>query len=213
MLKNNNFSLFFLISLFSIIIVLITNNYLKTTELFYNSYIENFSSQQVKEIIRVKEKWFWTGYIIIPLSILIRTHLVSFCLSIGLFFFEEKRSIKFRKILKITLFGEIVFALSGCLKFVYFYFFKIDFTINDLENFQPLSYINFLDISKIEPCLLYPLQTINLFEIAYFLLLVFGLHKLLKNNYWKSFEIVAVSYGTGLIIWIGLLMFFTLNIS
>lgn len=212
MLKNN-FFLFFLISITSIIIVFITNNYLKTSELFYNTYVDSFSSQQIKEIIRIKQKWFWTGYFVIPISILIRASLASICLNIGLFFYEKNISVKFKKLLRITLFGEIVFALVSCIKFVYFYFFNIDFTIKDIENFHPISYTNLLDINKIDPWLIYPLQTINLFEIAYFFVLVYGLHKLLKNKYMKSFEIVAVSYGTGLVIWLGLVSFLTLNLT
>lgn len=85
--------------------------------------------------------------------------------------------------------------------------------MQDIQQFYPLSYINFLDIENIEPWLIYPLQTINLFEIAYFFVLVYGVHKLLKNNYWKSFEITAASYGTGLVIWLGLVMFLTLNLT
>jgi hypothetical protein len=83
----------------------------------------------------------------------------------------------------------------------------------DIQQFYPLSYTNFLDVSTLEPWLVYPLQTINLFEIGYFFVLVYGTHKLLKNKYAKSFEMVAVSYGTGLLIWIGLAMFLTLNLS
>jgi hypothetical protein len=36
---------------------------------------------------------------------------------------------------------------------------------------------------------------------------------LLKNKYIKSFEIIAISYGLGLTIWLGLVMFLTLNVS
>ena len=82
-----------------------------------------------------------------------------------------------------------------------------------MQQYYPLSYINFLDLEKIQPWLIYPLKTINLFEIAYFFVLVYGLWKLLKNKFSKSLEIVAVSYGSGLVIWLGLVMFLTLNMS
>jgi len=106
-----------------------------------------------------------------------------------------------------------VLVLVGLFKFGYFYFIKTGYTFQDLQQYYPLSYINFLDLSKLQPWLIYPLQTINLFEVAYFFVLVYGLWKLLKNNYWKSFEIVAVSYGTGLFIWIGFVMFLILNLT
>ena len=70
MLKNRNLFLFIIASIFSFLLVLITNHLIRTTELFYNSYMENFSLEQTKEIIKAKEKWKWIGYIVIPLSIL-----------------------------------------------------------------------------------------------------------------------------------------------
>jgi hypothetical protein len=126
---------------------------------------------------------------------------------------DEVELPKFKDFFRIALIGEFVLVLVGFFKFGYFYFIKTDFTLQDLQKYYPLSYINFLELEKLEPWLLYPLQTINLFEIAYFFMLVYGLHKLLKNKYWKSFEITAVSYGTGLVIWLGLVMFLTLNVT
>jgi hypothetical protein len=126
---------------------------------------------------------------------------------------EEVELPKFKDFFRIALLGEFVLVLVGVFKFGYFYFIKTDFTLKDLQQYYPLSYVNFLDVENLEPWLLYPLQTINLFEITYFFVLVYGLHKLLKNKYWKSFEMVTVSYGTGLVIWLGLVMFLTLNVT
>jgi hypothetical protein len=124
-----------------------------------------------------------------------------------------EHTFKFKQFFRIALIGEFVLILVGYFKLGYFYFIKTDYTLLDLQQYYPLSYINFLDLEKIQPWLFYPLQTINLFEIAYFFILTFGIWKLLKNNYSKSFEIVAFSYGSGLVIWLGLVMFLTLNMS
>ena len=181
--------------------------------LIYNFYSEQFAQEQVNKLFEVHKKWKWVSYAIIPLLILIRSSLVSLCLSIGLFFYDTENETKLNQIFRITLFGEIVLALVIFFKLFYFSFIKTEYSLVDLQKFYPFSYINFLDIENIEPWLVYPLQTINLFEIGYFFVLVFGLHKLLRNKFTKSFEIVAVSYGTGLIIWLGIIMFLTLNIS
>jgi hypothetical protein len=135
------------------------------------------------------------------------------CLSIGVFFYDTENKIKFKQFFRIALLGEFVLLLVGYFKFTYFYFIKTDFTLADIQQYYPLSYTNFLDVATLEPWLVYPLQTINLFEIGYFFVLVYGVHKLLKNKYAKSFEMVAVSYGTGLIIWLGFVMFLTLNLT
>lgn len=124
-----------------------------------------------------------------------------------------ERKIAFKRFFRIALFGEFVLVLVGCFKLGYFYFIKTDYTLQNLQQYYPLSYINFLDLEKIQPWLVFPLQTINLFEITYFFILIYGLWKLLENKYIKSFEIVAVCYGSGLIIWLGLVMFLTLNMT
>ena len=215
MSKNlNNRYLFFGLLLASFIIVIITQKVLNTEELLYNFYSEQFAQEQLEQLIAAKEKWAWVGYVIIPLLILIRSSLVALCLSVGLFFYEnEEKEPTFKQLIRVALLGEFVLVLVGYFKLFYFTFIKTNYTLQDLQQFYPFSYTNFLDIESIQPWLVYPLQTINLFEIGYFFVLVYGLHKLLQNKYAKSFEIVAVSYGTGLLIWLGLVAFLTLSIT
>ncbi len=211
----NNYNLFFI----SVLLLYITTYFIKTTlnsqELIYNFYSEQLAQEQVEKLIQSQEKWAWLGYAVIPLLVLIRSSLVAMCLSVGHFLYNinETKSIKFKHFLRIALVGEFVLLLVGLFKFVYFYFIKTEFTLQDMQQYYPLSYINFLDIEKLQPWLIYPLQTVNLFEIAYFFVLVVGLQKLIKSSFYKSFEMVAFSYGTGLLIWLGLVMFLTLNMS
>jgi hypothetical protein len=212
-MKLNNFSLYILIIILISFITYFSGIYLNTDELLYNYYSEQIAKEQLEKIIESQQKWGWLGYAIIPLVVLIRTSLVAMCLSIGVFFYYMENNYKFKQFFKIALLGEFVLILVVFFKFFYFYFLKTDYTLQDLQQYYPLSYINFLDLEKIQPWLVYPLQTINLFEISYFFVLVYGLWKLLKNKLSKSFEIVAVSYGSGLLIWLGLVMFLTLNMT
>lgn len=209
----SNIKIFVTLNFFIILFSLISKNLLFTENIFINSLIEQLTYDQIEEVLNFQKKWEWVGYIIIPIIILIRSSLVGFCLSIGMFLYNMDHNYKFKQFLKITLIGEFVLALVIIFKLGYFYFIKTDYTLQDLQQYYPLSYINFIDITKIEPWLIYPLQTINLFEVAYFFALAFGLWKLLKNKFSQSFEIAAVSYGSGLVIWLGLVMFFTLNMS
>jgi hypothetical protein len=209
----NNYFLFFLLMCYQFLIGVISNYFLNSDELVYNFYSEQLPQEQLEKLLESQKKWSLVGYAIIPLLPLIRTSLVTLCLNIGLFFYDTENSVKFKQLFRISLVGEFVLLLVGVFKLLYFYFLKTDFTLEDVQQFYPLSFTNFFDIKNLEPWLTYPLQTINLFEISYFFVLVYGLHKLLKNNYWKSFEITVVSYGTGLAIWLGLVMFLALNFS
>ena len=208
-----NYIILIIISVISIFCIEITNYTLNINKLVYEYYIENLSQDLLNEAIEKKNNWEWLFHLIIPLIILLRSGLVALCLNIGLFFYDTENKIKFKQLFRAALLGEFVLVLVGFVKLLYFLFIKTDYTLQDIQQFYPLSYINFLDIENLEPWLIYPLQTINLFEITYFFVLVYGVHKLLKNNYWKSFEITAASYGTGLVIWLGLVMFLTLNLT
>lgn len=208
-----NYKLFLILIFSYLIIRFLSDICLETRELFYDFFSEQLAKEQITQLLQTQKKWAWIGYAIIPVLILLRTSFVAFCLSIGLFFYETENTVKFKQIFRIALLGEFVLVLVGWFKFFYFYFIKTDFTLQDIQQFYPLSFINFLDLENLEPWLVYPLQMVNLFEISYFFVLVYGMHKLLKNNYWKSFEITAISYGAGLTIWLGLVMFLTLNMS
>lgn len=211
--KITNYQLFICVVLLFISSVILSKNILLTKELIVNFYSEQIAQEQIEKVLKTQKKWEWVGYAIIPIIVLIRSSLVTMCLSIGIFFYNMEHNFKFKQFFRIALIGEFVLVLVGFFKLGYFYFIKTEYTLQDLQQYYPLSYINFLDITKIEPWLIYPLQTVNLFEIAYFFVLVYSLWKLLKNKFSKSFEIVAVSYGSGLVIWLGLVMFFTLNMS
>ncbi len=211
----NNYTLLFITIFILLCTAYIFKHLLNAEELIYNFYSEQLAQEQVEKLIKSQERWSWLGYAIIPLLVLLRSSLVAMCLSVGNFLYNlnETKTIKFKYFLRIALLGEFVLLLVGLFKFGYFYFIKTEYTLQDMQQYYPLSYINFLDIERLQPWLVYPLQTVNLFEIGYFFVLVYGLWKLLENKFSKSFEMVAVSYGTGLLIWLGLVMFLTLNMS
>lgn len=209
----NNKILFLLIIVLVLVSTFLFNYLLNIDGLIYNFYSEQLAKEQIGELLENQKKWSWINYLIMPILILLRTSLVAFCIEVGVFFYNIENKIKFKEIFRIALLGEFVLILVGLSKVVYFYFIDTTYTLEDLQQFYPFSYINFLNIDNLEPWLIYPLQTINLFEVAYFFVLVNGLHKLLKNKYIKSFEIIAISYGLGLTIWLGLVMFLTLNVS
>ena len=212
-MKINVKSYWIIITFLSISGTIWTNHLLNVKELLYNFYSEKLLQEQVENLLNTQQKWTWLSYTFIPLFLLTRSSLVALCLSIGQFIYNVENTYKFKQFFRIALVGEFVLVLVGFFKLGYFYFKKIDYILEDVQQYYPLSIINFLNLKNLEPWLLYPLQTINLFEVAYFFVLVYGLWKLLKNEYIKSFEMVMTSYGGGLLIWLGLVMFLTLNMS
>ena len=215
MVKINNLGLLIMVILFLVMITFITSYLLSLEDLIYNSYSEQLAQEQLENLIETRQKWEWIGYAIIPVLILIRSSLVALVLSVGNFFYnmDEDESPRFSRFFRIALYGEFVLLFVGVFKLLYFLFIKTDYTLLDLQQYYPLSLINYLDLETLEPWLVYPMQSINLFELVYFFVLVYGFWKLKQNKFWQSLEIVGVSYIIALTIWYGLVMFLTLNIS
>ncbi|WP_139959415.1 hypothetical protein [Flavicella sediminum] len=211
--KTNNYFLFITSVILLSLVVFLTKIFLSTDELLYNFYAEIYVQEQIDDIVERQQKWWWLGYAIIPLFVIIRSSLVAFCLGITVFFYDMENTFKFKQFLRIALLGEFVWVLVAIVKFAYFYWFQTDFDLVAFQQYYPLSFINYLDVESLDSWFVYPFQTINLFEVLYFFILVAGMHKLLKSNYWKSFEMVAVGYGMGLLVWLGLTMFLLLNIN
>jgi hypothetical protein len=91
--------------------------------------------------------------------------------------------------------------------------FQTNYTLEDLQYFYPLSAINITGYENLKPWFVYPLQVLNLFEVAYWLVLAYLLGKEFKEDIYKGLTVVASSYGVGLVIWVVAVMFFTLNMS
>lgn len=58
---------------------------------------------------------------------------------------------------------------------------------------------------------MYPLQTLNVFELVYWLLLAKGVSEALNRDFTRSFELVMASYGSALVLWIVTVMFLTVT--
>lgn len=190
---------------------MISNKLLSTNELLVDSLIEQFSIEQVQKLITFQEKWKWIGYAMLPVLLLIKTSIIAGILDAGCFFFSKE--IKYKKLFHIVLKAEYVFLLVIIFKTTWFYFFQIDYNLEDLQYFYPLSALNIIGYDGLQPWFIYPFQVLNLFELAYWFFIAYLIGKELNENIDRGFSIVASSYGVSLLIWVVGVMFFTLNMS
>lgn len=187
-------------------------------DIIYNLLAERFSAKQVDKILNFQQKWQWVSYAIIPIFLLIKTTLVASVLYVGTFFYS-KTKVTFKQLWGVVVKAEFVFLLVGVCKIVWFFFFQTNYTLEDLQYFYPLSALTVVGYQGVQPWFIYPLQTFNLFELAYWLMLSYYIGKLAFTAKDKGkpmdlgFKIVASSYGSALLLWVVVVMFFTLNYS
>ncbi|KIA98046.1 hypothetical protein OA93_11365 [Flavobacterium sp. KMS] len=199
----------------SIALILITEiikSVLNIDKLLYNSMAENLSSQQLNHFFEIQNKWKWVSYFFIPVYITIKTSVIAIVLYMGTYFFSQKE-VAYKSLWTIAIKAEFVFLLVPITKIIWFYFFQTKYDLEDIQYFYPLSALNIVGYKDLESWFIYPFQTLNLFELAYWLILAYFIGKETETNMDKGLKIVAYSYGPTLLLWITIVMFFTLNYS
>ncbi len=146
-----------------------------------------------------------------PLLLLLKISVIAAVLDVGCFFFGK--DITYKKLFTIVTQAEFVFLLVIVVKTAWFFTFKTDYTLQEVQYFYPLAAINTVNYENLQTWFVYPMQVVNAFELLYWLVLAYLLGKALQIGTEKSFTIVASSYGVGLLIWVVGIMFLTLNMS
>ena len=209
---------FILIISVSLLIHFLNKYVLENEEILLVYLSEKLNAKQIENFFSFQKKWQWFSYSIIPLLLLIKTTLIASVLYIGTFFYS-KAKVTFKQLFDAVIKAEFVFLLVSILKIIWFYFFQTNYTLEDLQYFYPLSALNIVGYQGLESWFIYPLQVLNLFELAYWLLLAYFIGKLAFTEKDKGkpmdlgFKIVASSYGSALLLWVVVVMFFTLNYS
>lgn len=209
---NSTFVKYLLLTIALFVLIEITNSVLNYKGLLYNSLSEQLTQKQIQHFFEFQDKWQWVSYVFVPILLLIKTSLIASTLYIGTFFFS-KIPVTFKQLWAIVINAEFVFLLVPIFKIVWFYSFQTDYKLEDIQYFYPLSALNIVGYKDLEPWFIYPFQTLNLFELAYWLILAHYIGKTTKTNMDKGLKIVAYSYGPALLLWVVTIMFFTLNYS
>lgn len=210
-MRNNSILIYLLLLLGYISLVWLNNFFILTEDLYYSSFGEQLTIEKIEQLFSFQTEFSWINYIVLPFSILIKTSIITLVIYTGVILSSLKVGLS--RLFRIVIQAEFIFLLMGFVRFCWIYFFQTDNNFTSLGFFQPLSIINFFSPEDNLTYLVYPLQLINLFELAYWLLLAYLLSDLLKKSFWKSFEFVLSTYGFALVIWVVFVIFLTLNFS
>jgi hypothetical protein len=188
------------------------NNHVLTGKVYYQTMGEQVSVERIGHFLALRDKLVIIGYGLIPLIFLFKVTLIAMCMNIGSLFFDYE--IGFGKIFGITIVSELVFVAANYLKILVLAFFKPVMVVSDVNLFYPLSLMNLAeDPASMEKWLYYPFLTINLFEVAYVLFFALGIRYLTGKTYRETLKYTAISYGAGLAVWIGFVMFLSISFS
>lgn len=203
--------LFAIITAFSLLLTFAGQYLLLSDELYFNAFAEQMTFEQIEKTVSQSHQWSWLGYALLPVFNLLKFTLVASCLSLGYYFAVDRWA--FKPFFRVAIQAELVLLLPSLLKLLWFLFVRTDYSLQDLQFFYPLSLLNLFDANAMSPYLLYPLQLANVFEVAYWFVLAYGVSQLIGTPMPKAFGVVAASYGSGLLVWVVFIMFLTVSLS
>lgn len=212
-MKNSFF--FLLILVLTILVLLLDKTYISTDSKIFDFLAKDYPSSVVQNYMESQKKWWWVSYVTTPVLIVIKVLLVAFCLNFVKIISEKLEDVQFRDILTVVLIAEFVFIIAGFYKFFNFYLIDTDYTLETLQTYYPFSLINYKEAISTEKWLAYPLQLLNVFELMYWGVLAWGIWQLAdkKISYQRSLGYVALTYGVGLLFWVGVVCFLILSVS
>lgn len=201
--KYNIFSLASLILLTSLFIF-ITNRYILTINFYENSGDPLSGIPGQKEAVYQNlQKWI---YVSSAIYLVIKMLIISIVIYTGIYLSDIQ--IAFPKIFFVVTLSEFIFFIPAAIKILWFHYYYPGGSLTDWHRFYVLSAIELFPSAAADYS--YALQTANVFEVAYWFLLAFGISKITRLNYDSSLKIVIFYYLPALFIWTAVIIFFSL---
>jgi len=174
--------------LLTFVLIYITNRYILTVG-FYSNSDDPLSGIPGQDVIIYENLQRWI-YISSALYLLLKLSAISLVLYIALYLADQQ--VNYAEIFNIASFHYI-------------------FPQGTLQDWRQYYILSALSLFKNAPAdWSYALQTFNVFEIAYWFLLAFLIHRRSNLNYDQSLRIVICSYLPALLIWVASVTFCTL---
>lgn len=186
----------------------IANAFIFNDYYYYSLLGNQLPQDRIAKIIQNKNKVSIISYILLPLLLVIKLSILTCIIFTGSYISSCK--ITLRDCFKIILLSEFISILALLSKNIYLVFFPPE-NLNDMVFLYPLSISNVIDTKQIPVLFAYPLQLINLFEIAYWLFLILSIYSFSNKNFKQSFAVITSSYGAALVTWILIIIFFQLQ--
>jgi hypothetical protein len=209
--EENGYMIFLAIILVYWTIMFITNEILINETILFNSLYGQIPENYIDDIIAWQNKWRWVSYAILPVILLVKWLFVSAFISAGSVFVGLK--LGFKNIYKVIMVCEWLLIFVSIANLLLLFFIDIQ-RIEDMERYNLVSKFSvgaIINNINTVSWLVSPLNTLNLFQLVYFLLIITGMAVLTNDVFKKHIAWVFASYGFAIFVWIVLLTY--LNVT
>lgn len=201
------------IILINLLLIWLSRTILINETVFFNTYSEQMTYDRSMELFNRMNELSWTSYLFTPIILIIKFSVLSLIIYTGVFFSDLQKEVTLGMIFTSVVASEIIIVLASITKFLWFAFFAGNYTLDEMNFFYPLSLINMFGLEEVAKYWIYPLQSVNLFQVAYILMLAASLAKISSVKREKTDTIVLFTYVPAYVFWIAFVMFITIDLS
>lgn len=211
LLSIKGWKLFLGIVALNLLIIMVSQLTLVNEIVFFNTYSDQLTYDNAMELFQKMRSYSWVTYAITPIVLILKFSAVSVLIFVGIFFSELHQEVTLGKVFKVVILSELIFIAASIVKLLWFIFFAGNYTLEDMSFFYPLSLINLFSRSEVATYWVYPLQTVNVFQVLYVLLLALGLSKISPLRKQIADRVVLITYIPAMAAWVTVVMFLTID--
>jgi hypothetical protein len=186
------------------LLIYLTDHYILTINFYENSGdpVAEVPAQE-SVVYESLQKWI---YLASAFYLLIKLFFISLVLYTA--FYLSNHPVPFGKVFNVAVLADFIFLIPAVSKFFWFQYKYPEGTLADWHRVYILSALSLFDSAPAD--WYYALQTLNVFEVAYWFSLAYGIYKISSLDYDRSLKLVVCSYVPALFIWVATVTFCTL---
>lgn len=176
--------------------------FILTDDFLRDYYSNQMDASRIENYIDYLNRFKYIEYVLSIVIMLLQMLLVSISIKIGCLFKNYK--INTKHIFQLSINSQFIVVFYFFISSLYLYF------SNDYTSTPPFSVLALFKPTEIEPWLRYPFSLLNIFEVFYWVALIVQWKKLTGKTYGESFDFIGSTYGLGLLLWVLVVVFFTI---
>jgi len=141
------------------------------------------------------------NYVWTPFALLWKFTVISFLLWLGAFIIGYK--VPYKEVWKFALVAEVVFIFPELIRLLVYLNPGSGVTFKEIDDYRAFSMLSLLGSDNVNLQYHYALGTVNIFEILYGILWMYGFHMISRRSLGESSLVVLLSYFFPLAIWLG----------
>lgn len=178
----------------------VTSEYIDTEKALIGSHQEVMSADELSKLISFKRDFYLLGYVKPIIGFLFKTLLSSVILLIGLYIGAKPQKLK--ETFKVALVGQYILWLKQALLISFILLFFQSGDLEKISKFNPFALGYYFDKDQLSAFTLPLFYKIDVFEIAYWLLLSYSMAAIMQIRPRYALKVCGLAYGSASLLWI-----------